>query len=83
MTSYFLKDMTKRIKHEHYEIIVSFKTDNCLSISAEFLPTGEHFRNNAVELMRINKETVLASLERKSEKNLRCEFEQLVEDGKK
>lgn len=33
--------------------------------------------------MRINKDTVLAALEKKSEKNLRCEFEQLFEDGKK
>lgn len=62
---------------------VNFKTDNCLTVIAEFLPTGEHFRNDAVELMRINKETVIAALERKSEKNLRCEFEQQVEDGKK
>ena len=33
--------------------------------------------------MRINKDTIIASLEKKSEKNLKCQFEQFVEDGKK
>ena len=47
------------------------------------IATGEHFQNESVELMRISKDTVLASLERKSEKNLKCEFEQFVEEGKK
>lgn len=75
--------MSRKIKHEQYEVVVAFKTDNCLSITAEFLPTNEHFSNSSAELMRINKDTVLASLERKSEKNLRCEFEQIVEEGKK
>lgn len=64
--------MSRKIKHEQYEVVVNFKTDNIMSITAEFTPTGELFSNNGAELMRINKETVMASLERKSEKHLRC-----------
>lgn len=75
--------MSRKIRHEQYEVVVNFKTDNILSVTAEFTPTGELFSNNGAELMRINKETVLASLERKSEKHLRCEFEQVIEEGKK
>jgi hypothetical protein len=75
--------MARKIKHDQYEVIISFKTDNCLSVTAEFLPTNEHFSNNSIELMRINKDTVIAALEKKSEKHLRCEFDQIVTGGKK
>jgi len=37
-----------------------------MTISAEYLPTGEFFLRENVELMRIKKDTVMAALERKS-----------------
>lgn len=40
--------MSRKIKNDQYEVIVNFKNANCLSISAEFLPTNEHFSNNTV-----------------------------------
>lgn len=66
--------MSRKIKHDQYEVIVNFKTDNIMSMNVEFSLTNEHFANNSIELMRINKETVFASLQKKSERNLRCEF---------
>lgn len=66
--------MNRKFKVDQYEICTNFKNDNVLSISVEFLPTGEYYLNEACELMRIKKDTVIATLERKSEKNLTCTY---------
>ena len=66
--------MNKKYKLDSYEITVLFKADNVMAIDVEYLPTHEFFSNPSVELMRIKKETVMATLEKKSEKNLFCKF---------
>lgn len=71
--------MNQKFTVDQYELCLSFKNENIMTASAEFLPTGEHFLSETIELMRIKKDTVLATLQRKSEKNLRCEFEQVVD----
>ena len=66
--------MNRKFKLDQYEICTNFKSDNTLSLTVEFLPTNEFFQNSGVELMRIKKDTVIATLERKSEKNLTCTY---------
>ena len=58
--------MNRKFKIDQYEICVNFKSDNVLSMTVEFMPTGEYYLNENVELMRIKKDTVFATLERKS-----------------
>lgn len=66
--------MSKSYKVGDYKISVVFQTDNVMTINAEHIATHEFFANQAAELMRIKKDTVLATLEKKSEKNLHCKF---------
>jgi hypothetical protein len=40
--------MNQKFTYDQYEVCVSFKSHNLMSISAEFLPTSEHFLNEAV-----------------------------------
>lgn len=40
--------MSRKIKNDQYEIIVQFKSNNTMSIRAEFLPTGQLFSNESV-----------------------------------
>lgn len=64
--------MSSKFTYDGYTITVAFKNDFCLSMTASLLLTGEHFMNDTVELTKIKKDTVLATLSKKSEKNLRC-----------
>ena len=57
---------------DKHQVCVHFKNDNNLSMTVEYLPTGEYFINENIELIRIKKDTVIATLERKSEKHLLC-----------
>lgn len=54
--------MNQKFSLNQYEVCVSFKSDNVLICSAEFLPTGELFLSQTVELTRIKKDTVIAAL---------------------
>lgn len=67
--------MSNKFTYEGYTITVTFKDDFNLSMTASLVMTGEHFMNEAIELGKIKKDTVLATLSRKSEKNLRCIYD--------
>lgn len=58
--------MNKSYKVGEYEVTVSFKSDTVMMINAEHIPTQEIFANEGAELMRIKKDTVVATLEKKS-----------------
>lgn len=47
--------MNQKFIIDQYEVCTNFKSDNALAISAEYLPTGQYFGNEAVELMRIKR----------------------------
>jgi len=64
--------MSNKFSYDNYTITVDFKTDFSLSITASDLYTGDIFINEAVELTKIRKDTVIATLLRKNEKNLKC-----------
>ena len=64
--------MNRKFRFDNLEICTNFKSENVLYITAEDIVTEEYFMNETVELMRIKKDTVFATLDRKSEKNLRC-----------
>lgn len=64
--------MSNKFNYDGYALIVDFKTDFILSITASYNTTGEHFMNDSVELTKIKKDTVMAALSRKGENNLRC-----------
>ena len=69
--------MTQKFNYDGYTVCVTFRSDNALSITASHNLTGEHFINDMVELGKIKKDTVLATLGRKSEKNLWCTFKMI------
>lgn len=58
--------MNQKFTLDQYEVCISFKNDNVIVASAEYLPTGEYFTSGTVELTRIKKDTIIATLERKS-----------------
>jgi hypothetical protein len=64
--------MTTKFTYDGYTVTATFRNDNSLSMTASYNLTGENFINEMVELTKIKKDTVLATLSRKSEKNLRC-----------
>lgn len=66
--------MNRKFTFDQYDICFNFKTDNVMTVSAEYLPTGEYFLGENLELMRIKKDTVFAIFEKKSEKNLKCKI---------
>ena len=69
--------MTQKFNYEGYTICVTFRSENSFSITASYNLTGEHFINDMVELGKIKKDTVLATLARKSEKNLWWTFKMI------
>ncbi len=75
--------MTTKFTYEGYTICVSFRSDNALSMTASYNLTGEHFINDMVELGKIKKDTVIATLGRKSEKNLWCTFKMVDSEPRK
>ncbi len=66
--------MTQKFNYDGYTICLAFRTDNAFSVTASHNLTGEMFINQMVELGKIKKDTVLATLSRKTEKNLWCTF---------
>ena len=46
-------------------------------MTASYNLTGEHFMNYMIELGKIKKDTVIATLARKSEKHLWCTFKMI------
>lgn len=64
--------MNRKFRVNNYEIVTNFKNDNNLYIAVQDIQTEEYFLNETVQLMRIKKDTVFATLEKKSEKNLKC-----------
>lgn len=52
--------------YDTYTITVNFETDFIFAITASDVLTGDVFINEAVELTKIKKDTVLAALARKN-----------------
>ena len=66
--------MTQKFNYDGYTVCVTFRSDNALTMTASHNLTGEHFIHDMIELGKIKKDTVLATLGRKSEKHLWCTF---------
>ena len=58
--------------YDGYTLTVEFKDEQQFAITASDTYTGETFINEEVELTTIKKDTVLAALTRKNEKNIAC-----------
>lgn len=56
----------------NYTITADFKDDFNLSMTASDNFTGDYFLNEKVELTKIKKDTIIATLSRKNEEHLRC-----------
>lgn len=66
--------MSSKFTYDNYTITVEFKNDFNLSITASDNYSGDYFLNEGVELTKIKKDTVIATLSRKNENNLKCKF---------
>ena len=75
--------MTQKFNYDGYTLCVTFRSDNALGITASYNMTGQHFINDMVELGKIKKDTVLATLARKSQKNLWCKFKMVDSEPRK
>ena len=64
--------MSCKYTYDNYTVTVDFKSDFSLAITASDVYTGDYFINEAVELTKIKKDTIIAALTRKNEKNLKC-----------
>lgn len=64
--------MSCKYSYDNYTVTADFRNDFCLSITASDLITGDVFINEVVELTKIKRDTVVAALTRKNEKNLQC-----------
>lgn len=58
--------MSNKFIYDNYTITVDFKTDFSLSITASDVYSGDYFMNEAVELTKIKKDTIIATLLRKN-----------------
>ena len=75
--------MTQKFVYDGYTVCVSFRSENALAMTASHNLTGEHFINDMVELGKIKKDTVIAALARKSEKNIWCTFKMVDTEPRK
>lgn len=64
--------MSGKFNYDNYVLTVDFKSDFALTITASDVYSGSIFMNEAVELTKIKKDTVVAALSRRNEKNLKC-----------
>jgi|JI9StandDraft_1071089.scaffolds.fasta_scaffold187849_1 hypothetical protein len=64
--------MSSKYNYDNYVITVDFKEATALSMTASDVYSGDIFINENVELSKITKDTVIAALARKNEKNLHC-----------
>lgn len=58
--------MSCKYTYDNYTVTLDFKNDFCLSITASDLISGDIFINEAVELTKIKKDTIVAALTRKN-----------------
>jgi len=66
--------MSSKFTYDNYTITTEFKNDFNLSITASDNYSGDYFINEGVELTKIKKDTVIATLSRKNENNLKCMY---------
>ena len=60
------EDMSIKFNYANYTITADFKDDFNLSMTASDNFTGDYFLNEKVELTKIKKDTVTATLSRKN-----------------
>lgn len=64
--------MNHKFTYDNYTLTADFKNDFALTLTASDLYSGDSFLNEHVELTKIKKDTIIAALTRKNEKNLKC-----------
>lgn len=64
--------MSSKYNYDNYVVTVDFKEPTALAITASDVYSGDIFINENVELSKITKDTVIAALTKKNEKNLYC-----------
>lgn len=64
--------MSLKFSYDNYTLTTLFKDDFSLSLTASDNFTGDYFINENVELTKIKKDTIIATLARKSENQLKC-----------
>lgn len=64
--------MSLKFNYDNYTLTTLFKDDFNLSLTASDNFTGDYFINENVELTKIKKDTIIATLARKSENQLKC-----------
>lgn len=66
--------MSSKFNYDNFTITVDFKNDFHLAMTVSDNYTGDFFINESIELTKIKKETILATLSRKSESHLKCKY---------
>ncbi len=66
--------MSTKYTYDNYTITVDFKNDLHLAMTASDVFSGDIFINENIELTKIKKDTIIAALTRKNEKNLMCKW---------
>lgn len=64
--------MSIKFNYGNYTITADFKDDFNLSMTASDNFSGDYFLNEKVELSKIKKDTIIATLSRKNEEHLKC-----------
>ena len=64
--------MTQKFVYGEWALYITFKTENVFSMMVSSNLTNEVYSNDAIELSKIKKDTVIATMDQKNEKNLRC-----------
>lgn len=64
--------MSIKFSYDNYTITADFRDDFNLSMTASDNFSGDYFLNERVELTKIKKDTIIATLARKNEDHLKC-----------
>ena len=64
--------MSIKFNYGNYTITADFKDDFNLSMTASDNFSGDYFLNEKVELNKIKKDTIIATLSRKNEEHHKC-----------
>lgn len=67
-----LADMSNKFTYEGYTLTTQFTNDFTCSMGVSDNITGEFYMNNKVQLTKIKKDTILATLNNKNPKCLKC-----------
>ena len=66
--------MSSKFNYDGYTVTTEFTDDFSFSMTISDNVTGEFYANDKVKLAQIKKDTVIATLTRKNEKALKCNY---------